>query len=456
MPSRIVVATLGSLGDTYPYFAVATALKKRGHDVVITAQTRHREHIESLGIKFARLRPEPKPVSEELAKLAMDRWRGSETVLRDILLASVAETYEDLLAAAHNADLLVTHVLVLPAPLLARKTGIPWVSSALTPAYFLQAGNGKKHQEWLKPYRKLEADLGLPPGGDPVFSEQYSSERVLVLASKLLAQSQPHAAERTWMTKPRFLIPKLFGKQRPHWPVRQWITAAPKILSRLFASYPQPQWPSHVHFTGFPFFETEEVPVETARRLDDFLSAGSAPIVFTLGSSGGHMGGRFFTESVRAAKLLGRRALLITGGSSEPPRGEWDQGRDLAVFRYVPYNRVFRRSSAVVHSGGIGTTALALRAGRPMLVVPISHDQPDTAARVCHLGVARVIPHAYYEARWAAAELRAILENPKYARTASHLARQIQSEDGVRSACDAIEQHLARTRAHAFALGASG
>jgi len=456
MPSRILLATLGSLGDTYPYFAIARELRNRGHNVTVSAQTRHREHIERLGIQFAPLRPEPKPVSEELAKLAMDRWRGSEIVLRDVLLAAVRDTYEDLAAAARHADLLVTHVLVLPAPLLARKTGIPWVSSALTPAYFLPVAGAENQQDWLTPYRSLESDLGLPPGGNPLFREQYSSRLVLVLASELLAQSQPYAAERTWMMKPRFLIPKLFGKQRVRWPLRQWIAAAPKILSRLLAKHPNPQLPSHVQFTGFPFFDTEEIPTETSQRLDDFLSAGPAPIVFTLGSTGGHVGAQFFKESVRAAKLLGRRALVITGGTSEPTQEEGAQDRDVAVFRYVPYNRVFRQSAAVVHSGGIGTTALALRAGRPMLVVPISHDQPDTAARVCHLGVARVIPHAYYEARWAAAELRVLLEDAKYGATAARLGRQIQSEDGVGSACAAIEAHLDRVRVPALAASASG
>jgi UDP:flavonoid glycosyltransferase YjiC (YdhE family) len=74
-----------------------------------------------------------------------------------------------------------------------------------------------------------------------------------------------------------------------------------------------------------------------------------------------------------------------------------------------------------------------------MLFVPFSHDQPDNAARVIRLGVARQIDRTEYRAKKVAAELRKLLEDPSYADKAQEAGRKIRSEDGVSAACDAIE-----------------
>jgi UDP:flavonoid glycosyltransferase YjiC (YdhE family) len=117
---------------------------------------------------------------------------------------------------------------------------------------------------------------------------------------------------------------------------------------------------------------------------------------------------------------------------------------------YAPYSAVFPRASAIVHQAGIGTTAEALRAGRPMLVMPCAHDQPDNAARAVRIGVAREIKRHSYNAESAASELAALLSEPSYASCAAAARQHIAAEDGVTSACDAIEEYLSTRgkRAH--------
>ena len=83
-----------------------------------------------------------------------------------------------------------------------------------------------------------------------------------------------------------------------------------------------------------------------------------------------------------------------------------------------PIQRFFPRAAVIVHSGGIGTSAQALAAGRPMLVVPFAFDQPDNAARLQRLGVARAIPRKHYTAKRAYAELSRLLTDPAYAASA--------------------------------------
>jgi len=91
-----------------------------------------------------------------------------------------------------------------------------------------------------------------------------------------------------------------------------------------------------------------------------------------------------------------------------------------------------------VHHGGIGTTGQALRAGKPMLVVPHAHDQPDNGFRVSRLGVARVLDARRYTTSRVIRHLRALLEEPSYRQRAADVGRQVSAERGTDVACDAL------------------
>ncbi len=118
----------------------------------------------------------------------------------------------------------------------------------------------------------------------------------------------------------------------------------------------------------------------------------------------------------------------------------------ICVAEYAPYSALFSRASLVVHQGGVGTTAQCLRAGKPMLIMPYSHDQPDNARRMKRLKVAKVIQKAAYTPARVARKLNAILADPRFAERAQNVALQISREDGVKTACDALEELFARTR----------
>ena len=176
-------------------------------------------------------------------------------------------------------------------------------------------------------------------------------------------------------------------------------------------------------------------------ELAQFLDEGEPPIIFTLGSSAVWGAGSFYTESIAAAQRLRRRAVLLVGND---PLNQPTQllPRDVIAVAYAPYAQIFPRASIIVHQGGIGTTAQALRAGKPMLVMPFGGDQYDNAARVVRLGAGRTIMRKQYRAEHAAIELKQLFENPSYGEKAAELGRRVQAENGVRVACDAIEEQL--------------
>jgi UDP:flavonoid glycosyltransferase YjiC (YdhE family) len=110
---------------------------------------------------------------------------------------------------------------------------------------------------------------------------------------------------------------------------------------------------------------------------------------------------------------------------------------------YAPYSQIFPHAAAIVHQGGSGTTGQAMQAGRPMLIVPYGWDQPDNAARVERLGMGLHVPRNRYSAETAAAALERLLGDSHFATRAAEVGAQLQREDGVTAACDAIESVLA-------------
>src|SRR5215210_6236934 len=424
---KIVISTVGSFGDVHPYVAIALELKRRGHRPVIATSEIYREKTDALGLELHAIPPDmpsydqPEEVARMVAEL-VDTKKGSERVFEQYINPHLRGMYDALAEATRDADLLTTHVLSLAGPPLVEKTGIPWVSTVLAPISMfsnydppvfpqmpwtyhvlklhpavsraaMRVGRWRLDQ-LAAPLYKLRAELGLKRGGNPMLEGQHSPRMVLALFSSVIAP-------------------------------------------------PQPDWPPQTRVTGFPFYDRRDRAGDAEESLDPellkFLDAGEPPVVFTLGSSAVYVAGDFYEQSIEAARSLGVRALLLVGEKQYRP-ASLPEG--VAAFDYAPYGELLPRARAVVHQGGIGTTAQGLRAGIPALVMPFSHDQFDNGSRVERTGVGRMLPRAKYNAATAARELRAILSDESYTTRAAGVGKQVRSEDGASAAADAIEEVL--------------
>lgn len=423
---KIVFAVFGSLGDMHPMNALGIELKRRGHEIVFATMEFYREKIETLGFEFRPMRPHLVPDDKDLARDLMDARKGSELLLRRLILPNLRPMYDDLMEAVLDADLLISTEVVFAAPSVAEKTDVKWVTTTLAPGTFLSAYDpfvpptavwlrhfrflGKIFHgamfgvvrriidSWFEPYREFRREIGLDEGGNPLF-EGKSDALNLAMFSKVL------------------------GK-------------------------PQPDWAVSTLQTGFCFYDGRDDYGAIGGELHEFLDAGEPPLVFTLGSAAVMDARDFFEESAKAAKILGRRAVLLYGMFNETPKivgsresGVECQGKIIAV-PYAPYSQVFPRAACVVHQGGIGTTGQVLRAGVPHLVMPYSHDQPDNAARCERIGVAKIISRENYSAKNAAAKLRELLDDESFQTRADEAAKIVNSEHGTKVACDAIEEIL--------------
>jgi UDP:flavonoid glycosyltransferase YjiC (YdhE family) len=173
-----------------------------------------------------------------------------------------------------------------------------------------------------------------------------------------------------------------------------------------------------------------------------FVERGPAPVVFTLGTSAVAAAGRFYEVSVEAVERLGARGVLLVGphAVNRPKR----TSPRVHVAEFAPHAALFARAAAVVHQGGAGTLHQALAAGRPMLIVPHAHDQPDNARRAAALGVARTLTPRTYTAGAVSRHLQELLSETSV-RRAEAVGAIVRQEDGARAAADAIEASL-RTR----------
>ncbi len=424
-PLRIVLTNIGTYGDIHPLIALALELKRRGHSPVLAAPNIYRVKVESLGLEFHAVRPDIDATNNVLVEMIYDIRKGTERGLREFLFPVLRESYQDLLAAVKSgpgADLLLVGELAYAGPIVAEVTGIPWASYVLAPISFFSAfdppvlppypklataeavlpGMGRvvarfvrwTTRKWPEPVYQLRAELGLDSGENPIFDAKHSPRLVLAMFSPLLGE-------------------------------------------------PQPDWPASTLQTGFVFYDGDTGNYDLSPEIEEFLQAGEPPLVFTLGSAAVLAAGDFYQQSALAAQTLGLRAIFLVGPD---PRNVPDCGgsKNLCVAKYAPYSKLFPRASLIVHQGGVGTTAQALRAGKPMVIMPYSHDQPDNARRMKRLGVSRTIQRKNYTAERAARAIRKILDDPRYQEKALQLSCQISGEDSLRMACDALEQAAKR------------
>jgi UDP:flavonoid glycosyltransferase YjiC (YdhE family) len=147
-----------------------------------------------------------------------------------------------------------------------------------------------------------------------------------------------------------------------------------------------------------------------------------------------------FTETILAAvKKSGQRAVLASGwGGLSGEEGA--QSEQIFFLRHAPHDWLFPRMSAAVHHGGAGTTAAAVRAGIPSVIVPFYGDQPFWARCLNRQGVA---PPAVERKTMTAETLAAALgatQHPAMIQKAAALGSAVRAEDGIGEAVRCLRE----------------
>ena len=411
---QFLISCVGSAGDVHPFIAIGKALAQRGHEVELLTSPHFQQRIEAAGLAFTPIGTEADYQRVVQRALLWDA-RRSFPVLWQELKPRLVEAHRTLLSRVQpGRTVLVGSTLAWPVRLAQETHGLPAVTVHLSPICMFSArapavlpGVGDL-SGWPAPLVRLIQssvergfiDRVIAPGFDEI-------RRGLGLPPVRRVMSR-------WANSPQRVVCA--------WP--EWF--AP----------PQSDWPEQAITSGFPRWSAVDASLDPA--LVEFVEGGAPPIGFTPGSAMAH-GRDFFERAIAACAALNRRALLIT-----PYADQWPQPLPpfARAVSYAPFELLLPRLAALIHHGGIGTTAQALAAGVPQGVVPFAHDQFDNATRLVKRGVGlRLSPRGPVR-RWTMTLARLLNDPAITAACQRDAALMSEGGDAAERIADLIEQVL--------------
>jgi rhamnosyltransferase subunit B len=407
-----LLTPVGSSGDVHPFIGIGRTLLARGHDVKILTAEPFRATCERAGLRFVQLHSQAE--FDEITKHP-ELWHGRKgltLILRKI--ASALRDHYELISSMYEPGrtVLVAHALAFAARVFEDARHAPAATIHLAPSIF------------RSDFQQPVSISGVDPSGWP----RWVKRSALWLVDRVLLDPQ--------------IVPGLnalrrdVGVPRVSRVFKEWLHSPQRVIG-LFPDWfapIQPDWPPQLRLTGFALYDESDVhPLDP--DFESFLNAGSPPILFTPGTAN-RAAAPFFAAALEATRRLKRRALFLTRYPEQLPKSLSDQER---VEAYVPFSRVFSRCAAIVHHGGIGTSAQALAAGAPQLTMPLAFDQPDNATRLSRLGVARWVRPKEFRGAQVASQLAALIDNEKVAADCRRWADEIRRRDALAATCTLLE-----------------
>jgi rhamnosyltransferase subunit B len=405
----ILLCTIGSAGDVNPFIGIGQNLVKRGFRVVLITSQYFETQARSAGLEFFGLGS-----AEDYQSIIQDPdlWspdKGFKVFADRVVFPIMEPAYKIIAGFDPSETILVAQGQFFAAHIAHEKLGFPFITIHLQPAAFRSV------------YEFPLLPISLPPF---VIRGLFKLIDALVL-DKLFAPNINRF--RQSLRLPR--INKIFGG---------WMHSPQKNLGLFpawFASL-QPDWPPRTQLTSFIYYDKQNGHEELPDGLETFLSAGSAPIIFTAGTAMKHAD-QFFLDCIEACQLLGQRGILL---AQHPEQLPTNLPENIQHFAYLPFSKVLPQASALVHHGGIGTTAQAIAAGIPQVIRPMAHDQPDTAARVEKLGIGASLSTKKFNATSLAEKLRILITSQAVLDRCKAYAERINPGQSLNETCTIIEK----------------
>lgn len=404
---KIAIFTLGTRGDVQPYAVLGQALKKRGHEVVLSTAKNFRSLIESYGLQFVPVDADFQSMleSDEFKKI-----RKNPFLARKQLAKFVYPMMDDAFATFYNlakkSDKVLFHVKtmadnfadqfpekmikadVVPASEPTSEFPNPVFSFLPLPKFlnkltYLITNLGLKM--WAKPVNDFRIKAGLPLKFD----------------------------------KPQ--LPSLYG-------ISEHMLSKPK------------DFPDNSVFTGF-WFDTSTTAL--SGDLVDFLNNGEPPLLITFGSMpfDSQLDLKQLVRSV--VEQLHTRVILVKGWGLTDTR-DLEDGVTIKVIDAAPYDKLIPLVRAVVQHGGIGTIAACLKAGKPFMTCPVLYPMGDQffwGAVAFRKGVSLFpIPLKKLTESSFLTNAKLLLTDDRLHQNAKRFGEKLATEDGIQNAIEFIEK----------------
>jgi len=405
---KIAISTIGTRGDVQPYAILGQALAHKGHDVTLSTGKNFKSLVEGYGINFHPLNVDYEKIltSEEGKKiLKADLFaiqRNMDKLIYPLIENSLNECYQ----LAQTSDLFIYRPKTL-ADVFTGQLNTKAIRAAVVPAMEETAAflNPVLSGFWLPAFMNR-------------WSYQWVNLRYRVLR-KPISQFCIQNGLQTHNSKIKYNIPSIYG-------ISEHLLERPK------------DWSKAHQLTGFWFPDkTFSLPVD----LLDFLDAGEPPILITFGSM--PVKKEIAAMIIQTLFEINER-FLIAACWSDWNIPEVEQSGKLKIIASAPFEALLPRVKAIVHHGGIGTTAECLRAGKPMFVCPILYPVGDQyfwgdlaykkGFAVKPVPISRLTPAILKE------RIAQLITNGFLKDNCQIMAEKLASEDGIEKAIQLIEQ----------------
>lgn len=395
---RVLVAAFGDAGHAFPAIALALALKRRGHEVVVETWDKWRPKVEAEGLEFA-------------AAPEYDVFPTRELRFKPYLAAvQAARTTRALLRDLHP-DCVVTDILTLAPALSAELEGIPWAS--LVPHVYPPAGSG------LPPY-----GLGAQPPRTAAGGRLW--DRLAAASDVSLRRGRRELNEARRMLG----LPPVD---------RLWGGLSTRLC--LVATFPQLEyprtWPDHVHVTG-PLLWEPAAAADIEPLAGDVPLAGDEPLVIVAPSTTQDRGQRLLLGACDA--LAGEAVRILAIGSSDALAKRARQNPRLECANWVTYSRIMRRADVVVCHAGHGTLAHALTAGAAVAASPAGGDMSENAARLVWSGAGLRFRRRFAGPRTIRRIVRRLLDEPRFHERARQFRQWADGHESAQHAATLVEE----------------
>lgn len=405
---KIAILTLGTRGDVQPFAVLGRALKERGHEVTMATAKNFEALVLSYGINFIPVEVDFQAVldSEEGKKMMKGNLfairRNLKTWIYPLISDSLGAFYE----LAKTNDKVIYHVKTL-ADAFADQFPNKMIRASVLPV--------------VEPTTKFAnpAFSGLPIPG-------FLNKLTYKLANKSIK-----------------LLSKPIGEFREKYqlPLKYSIGEVRNIygISEHFLPMPK-DYASTSIFTGFWYDHSAN---DLPPALIDFIKEGSPPLLITFGSMPFQSKFDLYKATIELTEKLNIRIIVIKGwglGHTD----KLDNLRSIKVIDSAPYDKLFPLIKAVVHHGGIGTTAECLRAGKPFFVCPILYplgDQEFWGQLAFRRGLAvKPISLKKMTQKFFFEQVEELLSDSKLYANATRLSESLKQEEGLQTAVAEIEK----------------
>lgn len=420
---KITILATGSRGDVQPFVAVGFGLQQAGHEVTFVTNAHFETWVCRYGLNF-------RPVHWN-AQTALQSEQGQRMVQSGGILEAIryflhevpqhlAHLQLESWAACQDAEILFYSLLSSWGYDIAEKLKIPGMPGLLHPLIPTRAF----------PTQLLPVNLGGPLNLMTHYLTEQAFWQVVRRPTNTFRRQVLGLAPLKF---PETLFTVLRRQRCP-----LLCSLSPIVIGR------PPDWPDWVQMKGYWFLPAPpgwQPPAD----LVNFIQNGSAPVYVGFGSMTNPAAAVMGRLVVKALKLSGQRGVLVRGWGSLDME---DASDDIFFLNEVPHDWLFPQMVAIVHHGGAGTTAAALRAGVPGVIVPHMQDQPYWGQRVYDMGVGpRPIPYGKLTVENLAQSITTAVHSQAIRERAKQVGQKIRGEDGVGQAIEAIE-HYARPARH--------